>query len=213
MKLQPWNLAWEELRKGNRKGLSQLYQLSIDALFDYGKKITHDENLVEDGIQDVFVHLWNKRTSLPEVKSVKAYLFTSLRNALLKKLERHYNRFSDVEDVSTVVKDSVSIHEQWDGKEEQAVQREDLKKAIEQLPKKQREIIYLVYSCGLSYAEIEEILSVKNQSLRNTMNRAVKQLKILMRSDYLKLMFLLSTWKFLGGLTQEEMVFLNVLWF
>ncbi len=209
---QEWNKAWIDLRKGDRKGLSNLYELSIDVLYDYGTRVTEDSNLVEDAVQDLFLKLWNKRTQLPEVSSVKAYLYTSLRNTLLKKLERHYNKQHHSDEEINSNETSKSIDEVWSENEEKEFRQENLIRAIQQLPKKQQEIVYLVYSCGFSYAEIEDILSVKNQSLRNTMSRAIKNLKVLMNKSELKIVLFLSTLPFLKDLSSKGYLVLETLW-
>lgn len=48
--------------------------------------------LVEEIVQDVFVNLWQKASSLDTGGNVKAYLFATLRNRILFELRTEANR-------------------------------------------------------------------------------------------------------------------------
>lgn len=45
---------WEELRNGNRKALTGLFNRFYDSLFGYGYRIIPDEDRNKDAIQEVF---------------------------------------------------------------------------------------------------------------------------------------------------------------
>jgi RNA polymerase sigma-70 factor (ECF subfamily) len=58
--------------------------------------------------------------------------------------------------------------------------KKKLAKAIDKLTKRQKEIIFLKFYSGLSYEEISEVTSIKNQSIRNITSNALKKLRILL---------------------------------
>src|SRR5680860_48685 len=70
---------WANVKKGNKKALSDLYGLYADALYEFGKSYTTDGCLIEDGIHDLFIELYERRKKLPVARNVKNYLFTVLR--------------------------------------------------------------------------------------------------------------------------------------
>ncbi|MEX2410628.1 MAG: sigma factor, partial [Candidatus Paceibacterota bacterium] len=87
-----WEDLWVEVISGNRKALSELYCYSYTHLYKYGCKIYPDNALVKDGIQELFLNIWGNRQNLSEAKSVKSYLFSSLRRILFRRLQKIRNR-------------------------------------------------------------------------------------------------------------------------
>jgi RNA polymerase sigma-70 factor (ECF subfamily) len=174
---EDWKPYWNGLIQGDRKAFKKLYQISVEVLFRYSKRVTQDEALIEDALQELFVRIWQKREQLPQDANPKAYLYTAIRNNLIRKLERHYNKFSDVEVEQTIDELSSSAEDKWMEAESLEELSDSLRKVIHALPDRQRELIHLKYTCGMSYEEIEEIMGVKYQSLRNLMSRALRSLR------------------------------------
>ena len=73
---------WAKLKKGDKKALSELYGMYADALYGFGKPYSQDSGLIEDGIHDLFVELYERRKKLPVARNVKNYLFTVLRRKI-----------------------------------------------------------------------------------------------------------------------------------
>src|SRR5690625_7520840 len=57
-------------------------------------------------------------------------------------------------------------------------QKQDLRDALDLLPERQKEVLFLKYYNGMSYDEIEEILAINYQSIRNHIYRALQKLRI-----------------------------------
>ncbi|MBK6783157.1 MAG: hypothetical protein IPG79_04925 [Saprospiraceae bacterium] len=55
---------WQRCKKGDRDAFKLLYQLHIDDLVAYGRKICSDQEILEDGIHDLFVYIWEKEKTL-----------------------------------------------------------------------------------------------------------------------------------------------------
>ena len=77
---------WKDMISGNKKSFEYLYNQYFQALINYGFRITKNENLIEDAVQELFISIWNNRTNLSEVNEVKFYLFRSLKNRILRQL-------------------------------------------------------------------------------------------------------------------------------
>ncbi|HKK88625.1 MAG TPA: sigma-70 family RNA polymerase sigma factor [Saprospiraceae bacterium] len=185
-----WKDDWKGLIDGDREAFRRLYEKSVDELFRYAGRIIQDDALIEDGIQDLYIKLWEKRRSLPVDAPPKAYLYTSIRNNLIRVMERHYNKYTDVEVDQMHLGQEASAERDWIQGENEQIRSGSLKKALEELPDRQRELIYLKYQAGLSYDEIEEVMGITNQSLRNLMNRAMKKLRTLLGED----LFIIFCW-------------------
>lgn len=64
------------------------------------------------------------------------------------------------------------------GREEQALQSEKLRRAMEELPARQREIVYLRIYQELDYPEISEIMGINYQVARNLFYQSMKSLRV-----------------------------------
>mgnify|MGYP001552324599 CR=1 FL=1 len=201
-----WKDDWKGLIQGDQEAFRRLYQKSVDELFRYALKITRDEGLIEDGIQDLYIKLWNRRARLPEDAHPKAYLYTSLRNNLIRVMERHYNKFSDLEMDQMNFGEAASAESDWIDAERNDIRSTSLKNALGALPERQKELIYLKYQAGLSYEEIEEVMGITNQSLRNLMNRAIKKLRAHLGDELFLIFFFLGTKAFLMDLFRDNVI-------
>lgn len=166
---------WNNLRNGDQKALETIYRTYFSELFSYGKKLSKDENTVEDCIQELFVELWNRRDKLSETDAIKPYLFISLKRKIfhtIKKLRKSTDneleeRYFDVE---------LSIDEILISKETSTEQRNNLRSAFDELSDRQKEILYLKFYSEMDYDEITSIMDMNYQSARNLVSRAIQKL-------------------------------------
>ena len=79
----------ERFCAGDNQAFSQLYSLYVQILFNYGLRLTQDQELVRDCIHDVFVKVYNKRTDRNSITNLGSYLIISLKNRLLDEFRRH----------------------------------------------------------------------------------------------------------------------------
>ena len=128
--------------------------------------------------------LWDRKEYLGEVRSVKAYLLASLRRKILKtlNLERKTESIDYLQDVP-IPGVQMSIEESIILKELKDHQKQMLQDALENLPTRQKEILFLKYYNGMSYEEIEEILSINYQSIRNHIYRALERLRANLKDE------------------------------
>jgi RNA polymerase sigma factor (sigma-70 family) len=138
----------------------------------------NDNDLILDTIQDVFSILWENRKRLSEVQHVRAYLFKTFRNRLLK-TSRSNSHFFLFRDIGILTENESSL-----SPEDIIVQREtkteisnSISTALEDLTTKQKEILYLRFNCKLSIEEISQTLSIRKQSVSNLLNRAICKLR------------------------------------
>ena len=61
----------------------QIFRKYHRPLFLYARKFVSDEAAALDLVQDVFALVWEKKKALLDEEHLKAYLFSSVRNACL----------------------------------------------------------------------------------------------------------------------------------
>lgn len=164
---------WSGLQRGEEKALHNLYHLFRDDLFSYARRITGQEESARNGIQELFVRLWNNRQTLGEARSVKAYLLSTLRRILMAEIKNGRNQYSlpqayvegdTFKDFSA--EDIVILDE------ESRLKQEFVASILNSLTPKQREIVYLKYYEELSISEIADMLNINYQSVINHLQRA-----------------------------------------
>lgn len=166
---------WSAFRSGDKKSFKELYLKYYTMLYNYGIKLSGDSDLAEDCLQELFLKLWKNKTGVGKVSSVKSYLFTSYSRTVfdnLKKISRNINSTDMLTDSA-----ECSIEETMIADQSSDERIQHLKEALSLLSKRQKEVIYLFYVKQHSYREIEAIMSVKYQTIRNCMHEAVKVLR------------------------------------
>jgi RNA polymerase sigma-70 factor (ECF subfamily) len=171
-------LIWEKMKIGDEAALSEIFTCFYSDLYRYGIKIFNHPDLVRDSIQDVFVRIWERRDTVGDVQNAKAYLITSLRRKLFENKAEYaskiYEGKSGEDEKETF---SFSSAEFMEVEEISAQLRTSMTEAINGLPERQRELIYLRFYFNLPYAEIARIMDVKEQTIKNLMQRTIANLR------------------------------------
>lgn len=168
------NIIWERLLKGNKMAFEELMKTHFTALFHYGTKFSKDKEFIKDCIQDLFLQVWESRQNLSDDVMVKPYLMASLRRRIHRAtLPIH---FSEVES-KDLFDIEFSIEEKFIQNESTLVLTQKIKLALEMLPKRQKEVIYLKFFQELEREQIAKIMDIAPQTVSNLLQMAVKQLK------------------------------------
>lgn len=170
-------LLWNEFRSGAPVAFSRIYDLFAADLYRYGYNLVRDKPLVEDCIHELYLSLYLKRKHLGDTSNIRFYLFKSLRHMLLNAMQiigRYDSSDYGFERAEFVILpfENKLIEQQW------IAQRDEiLIKELNKLPKRQREILYLLYLKGFSHQEASEIMNIAIKSVYNTVSRALNTLR------------------------------------
>lgn len=159
---------------------TDLYDKTIDDLFDFGTKFTTDRELIKDCIQDVFVKLYTKKDELVSVSNIESYLYVSLRNRINDEFRRN-THISDNGINENQMKSIADDSEAFDMEniEESQKKVNKLKEFIGCLSPRQRQIIQLYYVEQRKYDDICNIMGINYQAVRNLMHRSLLKLRCL----------------------------------
>lgn len=183
---------WDNFRKGDSNALSYIYHHHIQMLFRYGKKFSHDDELIKDIIQELFYDLIRTRKNLGQTDNISFYLMASLRRKLAKKgADKIHVSFESRE--NELEADIVySAEQELIGKEELSHRERIVQNALAELSPRQREILFYRFNCGFDYDQICELMSLQYDSARKQVSRALKALKDILSDSQLFLLFLLG---------------------
>lgn len=134
----------------------------------------------EEIVSDVFIKMWNNRRQLAISSSLKAYLFTAVRNQAIDFLRKQArNRTVDGE-IRTAVPSNYSSPEEAVIFEEV---NDAVEAAIEALPPQGRHIFRLSRDEGLKYREIASLLNISIKTVETHMRRSLIFLRKELRSQ------------------------------
>lgn len=163
---------------GNMAAFSQLYNLHINVLFNYGLKLTIDKELLKDCIHDIFVKLYTKKDELGTIDNLRSYLFISLKNKLCDELRRRmYMSDTAAEEVS--ISTPTDVEDDYMEEEQRKNEFSLVRRLLDQLSPRQREALTLYYIEEKKYEDICEIMNMNYQSVRNLMHRGLTKLRSL----------------------------------
>jgi RNA polymerase sigma-70 factor (ECF subfamily) len=171
-------LIWDKMKSGDEKSLSEIFTFYYSDLYKYGIKIFDISGLVKDSIQDVFMRIWERRNTIGNVQNPKAYLIASVRRKLFANKEAYYTEIS-----KEVLKNEESLNFSFATSEFIVIAeisqqiRNSMVRAINSLPERQRELIFLRFYYNLPYLEIAQVMEVNEQTVRNLMQRALSNLR------------------------------------
>jgi RNA polymerase sigma factor (sigma-70 family) len=166
---------WERFRQQDDKAFSILFETFADTLYGYGRKFIADDDFVKDCVQDLFVKLYNNRTSLSPTTNPKFYLLFSLKNTIIDALAKTgriiYVSPDDLPFLGT------GYYIQETDSPEEAETGLKIKEALDVLNARQKEAIYLRFQQGLSYEEVSRMLGINYQSARNLIHRSITKIR------------------------------------
>jgi RNA polymerase sigma factor (sigma-70 family) len=170
---------WEAYQKGDHESFALLFRRYYEPLIQYGSKLTNNNDLLEDCIQELFTELWQNK-SQTQVQSVKAYLFKSLKYKMYRAHQRRTT--GPFNENYTEAFFELSHENLLVGREQDAEKTTRVLKAMDQLSNRQKEIIYLKFYQELSYDEVSDIMNINYQAARNLLYQSIKSLKKLLTS-------------------------------
>jgi RNA polymerase sigma-70 factor (family 1) len=162
--------------KDDKQAFQLLYDKYWDQLFAAAILKIHDEEEVNDIVQNLFVTIWIKRKELNINDNVDAYLFRALKNRIINFFKRKYltaDKLDQFSKNSAVKTDSVA-ESMFTYKEVELI----ISKEVESMPDKMRQVFLLSRDEQMSSKRISEILSLSDQTVRNQISKAIKRIKI-----------------------------------
>jgi RNA polymerase sigma factor (sigma-70 family) len=167
---------WQRFLEGDRTVFEYLVQTYYTSLFEYSLKFTLDRDKAKDHVHDLFTTLWERRAHLSHVDQIKPYLLKSIRNNIFKEFNRSgvFQNINDYED-ERVQDESMEMKMI---SEESIVERQrKINFILDQLTRRQKEIIHLKFYEGLSNEQIADILFISRGAVANLLHQTLKLVK------------------------------------
>ena len=152
----------------------ELFLLYHAKLVSFATTIIHSHESAEEVVSDVFLKLWSKRSTLPQVENLHLYIYIITRNlSINRRLRQKREQFFSLDEVK------VDIPSLQLNPEQMMITAEMLKRirnAIGELPARCRLIFKLVKEDGLKYREVAELLDLSQKTIENQMTIALRKI-------------------------------------
>lgn len=161
------------LKKGDEKAYVDLVGIYNHKLCLYANSLLNNIPLSEDIVQNIFIKVWEKRQNLRKDLSLKSYLYKSVYNACV-------NQYKKNQALTAVEKKYVEGLDQIvEKKNEDTLEKLKLKvkKAIDNLPPKCKEVFILSKKEGLTNMEISEHLNVSINTIERQITIAFTKIR------------------------------------
>ena len=136
--------------------------------------IIKSKELAEEIVSDVLIEIWAKRKQLTSIDDLKMYLYVSVRNASLRKLQQGKKRMAlSLDDVN------VEFASSFENAETILLTHElskTIDAAIQQLPQRCKLIFKLAKEDRLKYKEIALLLNISVKTIDHQVSIALKKI-------------------------------------
>lgn len=171
---------WLRFQNGDKVAFHGIYNKYIDLLYGYGMKIMPNREFVDEHIQSVFIYLWEHRLSIACPQNVAGYLIVSLRNLIIRDLKKQNDMdiiSMDICDVRYGFELVPDVQETLIQSETDEIRMQKLKKGLSLLTAREREVLYLRFYKNMSVEDTAAIMCIKQQSVCNIVQVAIKKLR------------------------------------
>ena len=175
---------------GCHKSFELLFHQYKDFLFHYSFRVLRSKEVADEMVQKTFIKLWQGRSRISNVLSMKGYLFTIIRNLILDHLKKVSRE--------QILKDDLKLRIQISHmKPEEDLIYADLEtiahQAIESLPTQRKLIFKLNRENGFSYHEIASQLNISENTVKVSIYKSLNHIRSYL-STHTDLSFGLMIW-------------------
>ncbi len=168
------------LAAGEEDAFAGLFSHYQAPLTQYIIRFVKSPQLAEDLSQEVFLKIWLQRTKLPELQSFRAFLFIVARNHTLNTLEAASR---DQGGMGEITRHALSLRNPTEDTVLNREYQEFLRRIIDSLPPRSREVFRLCREQQLSYEEVAARLGISRNAVKSHMVHSMKVLKTSVEKD------------------------------
>jgi len=167
---------WEETKLDNIRAFDMLFERYWPLVYKNAFTILKDSVACSEIVHDIFLNIWQKRHSL-QIMSFKNYLTAAARYHVYKQLKlKNAVKLKYIENYD-VVPHVMQDANNGDEKIRCLELEDDVQYAINQLPKRCREIFLLSRKEQMNNKDISAQLGISKRSVENQITHALKHLR------------------------------------
>ena len=165
-------------------GFEELAMPLFDSLYNFARWLAHNQNDAEDLVQEAYLKALRSFASFQPGTNFRAWMFRILKNTFLSSCSRLERRMTVAVDSEP---DGPELAVESETPETILIERsnrEQVQRAIDELPTHFRETLVLCEVEELSYREISEILSIPVGTVMSRLTRARRAVRTSLGSNH-----------------------------
>lgn len=170
----------ERLSNNEEAALDQIFRQYYAYLCKSCIRVVKTHQRAEDLVQEVFLELWNRRSSLQIKTSLRAYLKRATINKALNLIRDERVKSVGEEPLQFKTAQQDTVQQRMEGEELQ----QRIKGAIDRLPERCRLVFILSRYEEMSYQQIADKMGISIKTVENQISKALKLLRESLK-DYL----------------------------
>lgn len=159
------------LKEGDKRALNLLYEHYSDSLYGSILKVTRNEEVAQDALQETFVKVWKNSKKYDSKKArLFTWLFRIARNTAIDKLRSFNNRFEkeiQIDKSDVYILPSTSLNQDV----------LDIKEHVGRLDQKYQEVLQALFFEGLTQQEASEELDIPLGTIKSRLKIGLRELK------------------------------------
>ena len=170
----------KRIKAKDEQALERLYDLYSRLLFGMVMSIVKKREEAEDVLQEIFIRVWNKADSFDEERgNVYSWIVTLSRNRAIDYIRSRRYKDQQQESVSIGEDEFIPEADKHDPLETTIFsdRAELVRRALEELPDKQSEVLKIAYYRGMTQSEIAEHLDIPLGTVKTRMRQGMIKLK------------------------------------
>ena len=185
-----WQIIWRSFKDGSNEAFEQIYNEYIDVLFRYGTKISSNEDLVKDSIQQLFLELYSSRKRLSNPDSIEFYLLKALKRIIIHK-EIQESKYFEYQDLALPTFEiELDIENKIVSSEHEQSKLNLLNEILKSLSSEKKELLFLKFYSGLNNQQIGAMTGMKSDTVQRQIIRILRKLHVNFIDRFLELFVL-----------------------
>lgn len=173
-----WDIIWEDFKSGSISSFELIYREYIDLLYIYGSKITDNEDILKDSVQQLFLELYTSGKNLSNPQNIKFYLLKALKIIIINEIKKS-RKLTTLESIDFIQFDiELDAENKLIDSEVKQDRVMHLQELLNELSPEKRELLFLKFYSGLNNHEIGKVLGLKQETVKKKIYRTLKQLRI-----------------------------------
>ena len=162
------------IAKSDGAAFATLFNNYRNKIYSIAYELTESTVIAEEIVQDTFLKVWLRRETLGDVTNFKAYLFTMTRNYVFSALKRIARR-QELE--MEAVQDNLFYYSDTENKLLEKQYEVLLKRAVDSLPAKQKQVYILVKEKGDTRNEVAAELQLSAETVKTHLAQAMRTIR------------------------------------
>lgn len=167
--------------EGDEKAFRTLFHNYIPLVRSVVIKVAHDEQLLPDLMQEVFLKIWLCRDQLAGIESPRSWILRMVYNKIfnwIKSQKLKEARYPEL--AAEAISGGAAVH--YDPAVLAEI-RQVVAKAVHRLPEQTRKVYQLNREQGYSISEIAARLELAPQTVKNTLGRSMSSIREYLRDN------------------------------